>query len=121
MLLGTLLKRLGQEADAAEALAALNDIVLLAEVQAMGELHDETPAEYVCGATRRFAADASSEDWLALMTAIERSDDPARTTLDSMLRWSLKQDATAPAASSGCGCGQGGVGGCQGGTGHAAG
>ncbi len=109
MLLGTLLKRLGDEADAAEALDALNDIVLLAEVQAMGELHDETPAEYVCGATRRFAADASSEDWLALMTAIERSDDPARTTLDRMLRWSLKRDTAVPAVS-GCGCGKGGSG-----------
>lgn len=109
MLLGTLLKRLGDEADAAKTLDALNDIVLLAEVQAMGELHDETPAEYVCGATRRFAADASSEDWLALMTAIERTDDPARTTLDRMLRWSLKLDAAVPAVS-GCGCGKGGSG-----------
>lgn len=109
MLLGTLLKRLGNEADAAEALEALRDIVLLTEVQAMGERHDETPAEYVRGATRRFAADASSEDWLALMTAIGRSDDPARTTLDRMLRWSLKQDAAVPVAS-GCGCGKGGPG-----------
>lgn len=110
MLLGTILKRLGQEAGAAEALDAMGDIILLAEVQAMGELHDESPADYVCGATRRFAADASSEDWLALMTAIERSDDPARTTLDRMLRWSLKQDAAGPAAASGCGCGKGGPG-----------
>jgi len=109
MLLGTLLKRLGNEADAAEALDALNDIVLLAKVQAMGALHDESPADYVCGATSRFAADASSEEWLALMTAIERSDDPARTTLDRMLRWSLKRDAAAPTAS-GCGCGKGGPG-----------
>lgn len=108
MLLGTILKRLGNEADAAEALEALGDIALLAEVQAMGERHDETPADYVCGATRRFAADASSEDWLALMTAIERSDDPARTTLDRMLRWSLTQDAAGPVAASGCGCGNGG-------------
>ena len=42
---------------------------------------------------RRFSNLASSEDWLALMTAIERSDDPARTTLERMLRWSLLQDA----------------------------
>lgn len=110
MLLGTILKRLGNEADAAEALEAMGDITLLAEVQAMGELHDESPADYVCGATRRFAADAASEDWLALMTAIERSEDPARTTLDRMLRWSLKQDAAGPTAASGCGCGKGGSG-----------
>ncbi|MES2711719.1 MAG: hypothetical protein V4653_09070 [Pseudomonadota bacterium] len=109
MLLGTILKRLGHEADAAEALDGIGDLILLAEVQAMGELHDETPAEYVCGATRRFAADAASEDWLALMTAMEGSEDPARTTLDRMLRWSLKQDAAGPSVP-GCGCGKGGPG-----------
>lgn len=109
MLLGTILTRLGHEADAAEVLDGIGDILLLAEVQAMGELHDESPADYVCGATRRFAADASSEDWLALMTAIEGSEDPARTTLDRMLRWSLKRDAAGPAAP-GCGCGKDGPG-----------
>lgn len=107
MLLGTILKRLSTEVDAAEALEALGDIVLLTEVQAMGDLHDEGIGDYVSGATRRFAADASSEDWLALMTAIERSDDPARTTLDRMLRWSLARDAAGPAVA-GCGCGKGG-------------
>ena len=113
MLLGTILKRLGNEADAAEALEAMGDIILLTEVQAMGELYDESPADYVCGATRRFAADASSEDWLALMTAIERSDDPARTMLDKMLRWSLARDTAGPAAT-GCGCGKGGPGDARG-------
>jgi hypothetical protein len=114
MLLGTILKRLGQEADAGEALAAMGDMVLLTEVQAMGELHDETPAEYVCGATRRFAADASSEEWLALMTAVERGADPARATLERMLRWALARDAAearaGEACGHGCGCGHGGAG-----------
>lgn len=113
MLLGTILRRLGQEADAAEALAAMGDIVLLAEIQAMGERHGETPAEYVCGATRRFAADASSEDWLGLMTALERGrDDPARATLERMLRWAMARDAAEDAEGEGCGqsCGCGGAG-----------
>ncbi len=115
MLLGTILKRLGQEADAAEALAAMGDMVLLTEVQAMGELHDEN-AGRVClrRATRRFAADASSEEWLALMTAVERGDDPARATLERMLRWALARDAAEARAGRrvghGCGCGHGGAG-----------
>jgi hypothetical protein len=107
MLLGTILTRLGSAADAAEALDALGDIVLLAEIEAMAARHEESPAEYVCGATRRFAADASGEEWLGLMTAIERSDDPARTTLSHMLRWSLARDAASGDAT-GCGCGHGG-------------
>lgn len=92
MLLGTILKQLCAEANAADALEALRDIVLLAEVHEMGEVHGESPGEYASGATRRFAAAASDEDWLALMTAIEKSDDPARTTLDRMVRWSLAKD-----------------------------
>lgn len=109
MLLGTILKRLDHEGDAADALEAIGDIVLLTEVAAMGAAHDETVGEYVSGATRRFAADAASEDWLALMTAIERSDDPARTVLERMLRWSLARDAMGQAPT-GCGCREGGPG-----------
>jgi hypothetical protein len=109
MLLGHILKRLHDDGDAADALEAIGDIVLLTEVTAMGAVHDETVGEYVSGATRRFAADAASEDWLALMTAIERSDDPARAVLERMLRWSLARDAAGPAAN-GCGCRDGGPG-----------
>jgi len=119
MLFGTILKRLGDETDAAAALEALGDIVLLTEVQAMGAVHEESVGEYAAGATRRFAADASNEDWLALLTAIERSEDPARITLERMLRWSLVRDAAGPSAggpsaggasAGGCGCGKGGSG-----------
>ena len=121
MLLGTIIKRLEDEADAGAAVEALGDIVLLAEVRAMSVLHDESPGQYTSGAARRFAALASSEDWLALITAIERSDDPAHTALGKMVRWSLVQDAKvqmgAPEADIGpslvhsCACG--GDGSCQ--------
>jgi hypothetical protein len=105
MTLGAILATLRDEGAADEALAALNDIVLYAQVQACGAQHGESPGEYACGAVRRFSNLASSEDWLALMTAIERSDDPARTTLERMLRWSLLQDAkTASNADTGHSC-----------------
>lgn len=113
MLLGTILKRLGAEADAADALQALGDIVLLAEVRQMGEAYGESPGEYASAATRRFAAVASDEDWLALMTAIEKLDDPAHTTLDRMVRWSLAKDRAELAGQQGgripgaCSCGAG--------------
>jgi hypothetical protein len=110
MLLGTILHRLGRAADSAEAIEAIGDIALLAQVRDMGALYDESPADYACGAARRFARDASGEDWLALMTSIERNGDAARTALEHMLRWSLKQDAAGSAVPSGCGCGRGGSG-----------
>ena len=117
MLLGTILKRLEGEADAAEALDALGDIVLLTEIRTMGAVHAESPGEYASGATQRFAAAASDEDWLALMTAIEKSGNPARTVLERMVRWSLARDQAeldGPAAggckTGACSCGGGDAG-----------
>lgn len=118
MLLGTLMERLAQEDDAAAALLALNNIVLFAEVRAIGERFDESPGEYVANASRRFAAMAGDEDWLNLMTVMERSDDPAHAALERMLRWSLTRDAAeaehnaAHIQAGGCSCG-GGAGGCH--------
>lgn len=115
MLLGTILGNLRDEGNAAAALAALDDLVLLAQVRERAAQYDETPGEYAAGAVSRFAGAASDEEWLALMTAIENSGDPARTTLDRMVRWSLVQDAKAdePRITSPGGCG-GGSCGCAG-------
>lgn len=92
MLLGTLLRRLEDTADAAAALEALGDLVLLAQVTATAQEYGETAGEYAAGATRRFANTASGDDWLALTTALERSEDPARAALGVMVRWSIAQD-----------------------------
>jgi hypothetical protein len=121
MLLGTILAKLDDEADAGTALEALEDIVLLTEVCAVGILHNESPGQYASGAARRFAALASDEDWLALMTALERTEDPARTALERMVRWSLVQDSrpetdmqmASADTSQGHGCSCGGDGSCQ--------
>lgn len=92
MNLGRLMKRLEDESDAAEALAALGDIRLFAAVVEMGERYEETPAEYVANASRRFASLASGEDWMALMTAMDRAEDPGKAALSRMLDWSLARD-----------------------------
>jgi hypothetical protein len=113
MQLGTLMSRLASEDDAAAALGTLGNIILYAEVQAVGERYDESPGEYVANAARRFAAVAGDEDWLNLMTVMERSDDPARAALERMLRWSLKRDAAEAehqgghVQAPGCTCGGG--------------
>jgi hypothetical protein len=106
MHLGTLMDHLAFEDDAAAALEALGDIVLFSRVQAIGECYGETPGEYVANAARRFAQLGSDEDWLGLMTVMERSADPSRGALERMLRWSLERDAE-PATSNhpGCSCG----------------
>jgi hypothetical protein len=109
MHLGTLLARLQDTGDAAMALGALGDIVLYTEVQATGEQFDETPGAYTAGAVSRFAAAASDEQWLGLMAAMERSENPARAALAHMLAWALRQDAASPDdsdnADRSCNCG----------------
>lgn len=113
MQLGTLMAHLASEDDAAAALGTLGNIILYAEVQAVGERYDESPGEYVANAARRFAALAGDEDWLNLMTVMDRSDDPARAALERMLRWSLKRDAAEAehqaghVQAAGCTCGGG--------------
>lgn len=107
MQLGTLMNHLEFEDDAAAALEALGDIVLFSEVQAMGDRYDECPGAYVANAARRFAAQGSDEDWLNLMTVMERSHDPAQAALERMLRWALKLDGEEgdPRSHVGCTCG----------------
>jgi hypothetical protein len=102
MLLGQLMERLGEEAVCAETLLGLDDLPLLVEVQAMGLRFGETTPAYAVAAARRFAAFASDEDWLALMTALERASDPGAACLRHMLRWSLHHDSADCGCSSNC-------------------
>lgn len=105
MVLGQVLARLGDEAIAAEALVALEDLSLMVQVEAAGRPFGEDIGEYAAGASRRFAQFASDEDWLALMTALERTDDAGAACLKHMLEWSLRHDAAsaADAADEDCG------------------
>ena len=118
MQLGQIIRSFGDETSAAEALIACGDIQLLASVDAMTRKFNESTGEYASGAVRRFANLASSEDWLGLMSAIERTDDPARTVLVKMLRWALARDAAELSGSevAACGCKGGAVGASHGPT-----
>lgn len=116
MLLGTIMAELKNEQHAEAALLSLGDLVLVAEVEAERNRHEETLGEYVSGAAQRFARLASDEEWLGLMTAVEKSDNPAASCLSTMLRWSVSRDqaeANAPEVPSHPGCTCGGGGGCH--------
>lgn len=104
MLLGQVLERLADEMFAAETLVAVEDLRLMVDVQAAGRNFGESIGEYASGASRRFAQSASDEDWLALMTNLERADDAGTACLKYMLEWSLRQEAAE--SDDGCGNGQ---------------
>lgn len=114
MQLGDIVARLNDEATAAEALLGCGDLALLVDVADAAGRFGETPGDYAAGSIRRFANSAADEDWLALMTALERTDDPARTCLVKMVSWSLARDRQpelpgpgAGAHACSCGSGQG--------------
>jgi hypothetical protein len=92
MLLGEVLKRLSDTAFAAETLVALGDLALMAGVEAEAARQGETAGDYAAGAIRRFATFAGDEDWLALMTALERAPDPGAACLRHMVAWCLRHD-----------------------------
>lgn len=92
MVVGEVLERLCDEAFASELLVELGDLPLMVGVDAAGRRSGESAAVYAAGAVRRFAAFASDEDWLALMAALERTDDPGAACLRQMLAWSLRHD-----------------------------
>lgn len=92
MLLGALLAEFRDEGQAEAALICLGDLSLTARIDKAREPHGESLGEYVSNATARFARLASDEDWLALMTALERSEAPAATCLSTMLGWALRRD-----------------------------
>lgn len=113
MLLGTIMAELKNEQHAEAALISLGDLVLVAAVDAERNRHEETLGEYVSGAAQRFARLASDEEWLGLMTAVEKSENPAASCLSTMLRWSVARDqaemqATVAPTHAGCTCGGGG-------------
>lgn len=108
MLLGHVLERLGDEAFAAETLVGMADLPLMVEIESVGDRFGESLPTYAVGATRRFAAFASDEDWLALMNALDRAEDPGATCLHQMLTWSLARDRDEHRRACDCGAGCGG-------------
>lgn len=107
MHLGTLIARLESEDNAAMALQALGDIVLLTAVSEAGARYEETPGAYVAGAVARFSGGAGDEDWVGLIGQIERAEDPGQAALVRMLQWALARDAVDGdgAQQTACSCG----------------
>lgn len=92
MLLGDVLNSLRDEVFAAETLVSLDDLPLMAGVEAEASRQGETAGLYAAAAVGRFATFANDDDWLALMTALERAADPGAACLRHMLAWCLRQD-----------------------------
>lgn len=85
MLLGDLLARFDDESLATEAILRLGDHGLLVALRERADadgLQLGTLAAYAVG---RYTAEASNEEWVTLMGALARSEDPGLTCLKRAL------------------------------------
>ncbi|HXD44949.1 MAG TPA: hypothetical protein VN655_07415 [Pseudolabrys sp.] len=81
MLLGDVLARFDSPSFAEETVLALGDLNLLARMRAQAEADGESLGEFARNAVQRFAAHASDEDWVSLIGALARADDPGTVCL----------------------------------------
>lgn len=93
MLLGDILSRFDNEAVAAETLLNLDDLALVARLERAAEEERCSLGEFAGAAVRRYAADASDEEWITLMGALGRADDPGVVCMKRAFDFVLQQDA----------------------------
>ena len=91
MLLGDLLARFTDEAVAAEAILQIGNLALAVKMQDEAEAEGVTLGAYAAAAVRRYAAEASEEEWVTLMGALQRATDPGGVCLQRAFAHGLKQ------------------------------
>lgn len=89
MLLGDLLTRFDDESVAEEALVALGDLALLAEIRQRAADQGQRLGPYAASVVRLYAAHAPDEEWITLMGAMARAPDPGAVCLKRALAYSF--------------------------------
>jgi len=92
MLLGDMLAGFTDEGVAAEAILALGDIALLASVRERSEAHGVEVGVFAASAVRQYASEASDEEWVTLLGAMNRDPDPGIVCFKRALTHALATD-----------------------------
>ncbi|HWK01769.1 MAG TPA: hypothetical protein VNR41_13785 [Xanthobacteraceae bacterium] len=95
MLLGDLLARFRDESIATETVLGCGDLVLIAGLMEQASLSGQTLGAYAASAVRRYAAGASDEEWVTLMGALGRAEDPGIVCMRRAFDHALQQDRSA--------------------------
>jgi len=90
MLLGDILARFDTPSFAEETVLTLGDLNLLARMRAQAETDGESLGEFARNAVHRFAAQASDEEWVTLIGALARADDPGAVCLTFAFRQAVE-------------------------------
>ena len=81
MLLGDLLAELSDEASATEAILSVNDLPMRAAMRRQAAADGVDLPAYVAGTVRRYASEATDEEWITLMGLLNRAPDPGAVCL----------------------------------------
>lgn len=92
MLLGDILSRFDEPAVAAEAVAGLGDLALLVRLSQAAEAQDISLGEYASAAMQLYAAHAPDEEWITLMGALGKADDPGAVCMKRAFAFVLLND-----------------------------
>lgn len=102
MLLGDVLAQFNDESVAAETLLGLDDLALVARLQAQAESQGRSLGEFAATSVRNYAAHAPDEEWITLMGALGRAADPGAVCLKRAFEFMLAEAATSGVQCNGC-------------------
>lgn len=89
MLLGDLLARFDDETVAAETVLGCGDLALIAKLRRGAERDGLALGAYAAAAVRRYAAEASDDEWLSLMSALGRARNPGKVCMQRAFAYVL--------------------------------
>ena len=93
MLLGDLLASFEDDAVAAETALRLGDLSMLHRMRQHAEANGISVGAYAPSAVRRFADGATDEEWVSLLGAMGRTDDPGSVCLQRAFAYVTRQDS----------------------------
>ncbi len=89
-MLGDLLANLTDETTALETILGAGDLALLTAVRERADAEGVDLGAYVGHMVQRYATEASDEEWITLMGALNRSQDPGATCLKRAFEHGLR-------------------------------
>jgi hypothetical protein len=102
MLLGDVLARFDDETVAAETILGLGDLALIARLRERAEMVGQSLGEYAAATVRCYAASAPDEEWITLMGALGRAENPGAVCMTRAFAYMLEQDAAVEGEHSAC-------------------
>lgn len=96
MMLGDLVAHMADGTAVEEVLLSVADLALLAELRAHAEASGLELGAYAAAAATRYASEASEEEWVTLIGAMARTQDPGAIYLKRAFAYAIRQAVDTP-------------------------